>query len=68
MTIKKTIILVWELIMLLIQTILTLVILSVVIPFVVVKTIMEEIYVYGRIGINNLKQTDFIRRFRNEKS
>jgi len=53
-----------ELFLLILQTIITLIILSIVIPFVIVKTIMEETYTYCKIAINSLKQNDFIRRFK----
>ena len=67
MKLKRNVMIFWELFMLIIQTIITLIILSVVIPFVIVKVIMEEIYIYGKIGISNLKQTAFIQRFTSKK-
>ena len=67
MKLKRNVMIFWELFLLIIQTIITLIILSVVIPFVIVKVIMEEIYIYGKVGINNLKQTAFIRRFTHKK-
>ena len=56
-----------ELGLLILQIFLTLIILSVVIPFVIVKVIFEETYVYVKIGLNNLKYTDFVRRFNVKK-
>jgi hypothetical protein len=67
MTLKKGIKIFLELILLILQIIITFIILSLIIPFVIVKSIMEEFYIYSKIGVCNLQQSAFMRRLGRKK-
>lgn len=67
MTLKKVSKIFLELIVFLLHMVITFIILSLVVPFVIVKSIMIEFYIYSKIGVENLQQSHFIRRFNSKK-